>query len=257
MPLGDRAVLEAFLTQLQPALAVEIGTAQGGSLERIAAHSSAVHAFDLSGDLLLERPPNVELHVGDSRVLVPEVLERIAHAGARVDFALVDGDHSSAGVRADLEALLASPAVESAVILAHDSFNPAVRAGIEAVAAAHPKVSGFDLDLIPGRLISSGPLAGQLWGGFALFLVGDPAPGRLPEIQTRIPPMDPITLEFLDSHEALRRGPTALGERGGRGVGPSAELDRLRRELASVRASLSWRLTRPLRALKARGADRR
>ena len=39
MSYGERAGLEGVLSQLKPALAVEIGTAEGGSLARIAARS--------------------------------------------------------------------------------------------------------------------------------------------------------------------------------------------------------------------------
>jgi hypothetical protein len=74
MPLGDRAVLEGVLTQIKPSLSVEIGTAQGGSLERIAAHSDEVHALDLSDELLVECPPNAEFHKGDSERILPELL---------------------------------------------------------------------------------------------------------------------------------------------------------------------------------------
>ena len=33
-------------------------------------------------------------HTGDSHVLLPAFLERLAEAGRTVDFALVDGDHT-------------------------------------------------------------------------------------------------------------------------------------------------------------------
>jgi hypothetical protein len=89
-----------------------------------------------------------------------------------VDFALVDGDHSSAGARADITALLDSPAVTRTLILAHDSLNPEVRHGIEAVAYGdYEKVAHVDLDFVLGRVVASGPFAGETWGGFALIVV--------------------------------------------------------------------------------------
>ena len=146
MAFGERAAIEGVVSQLRPHLAIEIGTAEGGSLERIAAHSAVVHAIDLTGELLTEIPGNVEFHEGASQDVLPPLLASLS-GGDGVDFALVDGDHTSNGARSDLTALLDSPAVSEAVILVHDSFNPDVRAGIEDVdLVAHPKVVAFDLD---------------------------------------------------------------------------------------------------------------
>jgi len=47
MSFGERAALEGILSQLTPDLALELGTAEGGSLERLAHHSAEVHSFDL------------------------------------------------------------------------------------------------------------------------------------------------------------------------------------------------------------------
>src|SRR4051812_27377118 len=57
MSPGERAAFEGVLAQLQPRLAIEIGTAEGGSLERIAANSADVHAVDLTDERLVECPP--------------------------------------------------------------------------------------------------------------------------------------------------------------------------------------------------------
>ena len=48
MSPGERAAIKGILSELQPAVAIEIGTGQGGSLRRIAASSGHVHAFDTS-----------------------------------------------------------------------------------------------------------------------------------------------------------------------------------------------------------------
>ena len=47
MTFGERAAIEGILAQLRPRVAIEIGTAEGGSLERIAHYSERVHSFDL------------------------------------------------------------------------------------------------------------------------------------------------------------------------------------------------------------------
>jgi hypothetical protein len=170
MALGQRAALEGVLAQLQPALAIEIGTAQGGSLERIAAHSDEVLSFDFDPDVDEARFPNVAFHRGDSAETLPRALAELERAGRDVDFALVDGDHTYRGVKRDLEALLRSPAVEQTVILLHDAMNEECRAGMEAVRfEAHPKVVHVDLDFVRG--FHDSRALDELWGGLGLVVV--------------------------------------------------------------------------------------
>jgi Methyltransferase domain len=178
MSFGERAALEGVLCQVQPRLAIEIGTAEGGSLSRIAAHSEEVHSIDLVR-CPAPQPGHVELHVGDSRKLLPELLERLSAEGRTVDFVLVDGDHSREGVRQDLIDLLSSPAISRTVILMHDTFNGLVRAGITDVDfASYPAVALVELDMTGGYMARSGPFAGQLWGGIGLAVVDSEAERR-------------------------------------------------------------------------------
>ena len=178
MSFGERAALEGVLSQVKPRLALEIGTAEGGSLARIAAHSEEVHSIDLVR-CPAPQPEHVTLHVGDSHRLLPEVLERFADERRNVDFVLVDGDHSRAGVREDLIDLLGSPAVSRTVIVLHDTFNGEVRAGITDVDfALHPDVALVELDMTGGYMARTGPFAGQLWGGIGLVVVDPEAERR-------------------------------------------------------------------------------
>lgn len=274
MTLGERAALEGVLSSLKPPLSIEIGTAEGGSLQRIATHSDHVHSFDLvEPSLPREQFPNVEFHTGDSHALLPQKLAELAAAGETVDFVLVDGDHSAEGVAKDLEDLLASPAIRRTIILIHDTLNDIVREGILRVDfAAHEKVAHVDLDVVGGHLSSGGPFRHQLWGGIGAVIVDDAAERYL-------------TLEFHDPFEvfgAVRDALVADQEAGGSGdsiasatARPSAqappatgdaevaELRRQRDELQArvarshrtvedLKGSASWRLTSPLRALKRR-----
>ncbi|HWF54042.1 MAG TPA: class I SAM-dependent methyltransferase [Solirubrobacteraceae bacterium] len=175
MSYGERAALEGILSSLRPRLSIEIGRAEGGSLRRIAAHSEAVISLDL-----IEAPAeigelaNVTLRVGDSRRLLPEELSRLATAGENVDFVLVDGDHSAAGARTDVLALLESPAARHTLILAHDSLNEDVRTGLMSVPfAEYEKVAWVDLDFLPGGVAKQGSLRGHCWGGLALIVVDE------------------------------------------------------------------------------------
>jgi hypothetical protein len=168
---GERAALEGLLVTLRPALAVEIGMAEGGSLARIAAHSQEVHTIDLvEPDSPL--PPHVHHHRGDSRQVLPALLDEFGEAGRNVDFVLVDGDHSTDVIRVDVENLLRSPAVRRTLIVLHDTMNEAARAGIE---AARPedfeKVRFVDLDFLTGVMVRKPPFEGELWGGFGVIVV--------------------------------------------------------------------------------------
>ena len=185
MHFGERFALDGLLRNLAPALSIEIGRAEGGSLRRIAAHSERVHSFDL-----VEPPAelsaalgNVEFHTGDAVAQVPETLAALATDGRHVDFALVDGDHSSEGVKRDAEALLASPACETTVIVFHDAANDDVRAGLEAVRfEENDKVALVMLDFVAGFLVEHGPYRGHIWNGLGLVVLG-PAPNGEPLVE--------------------------------------------------------------------------
>jgi hypothetical protein len=172
MSFGERAALEGLLAQVRPALAIEIGTAAGGSLERLAAHSGEVHSLDLSHEPLTRRlPAHVHLHTGPSAELLGPLLERFSDDGREVGFVLIDGDHSFEGVADDLATTLRSSATARAAILVHDTMNAEVRAGIESV---HPesweKVVYYEPDFVPGYVFAAGPVRNQAWGGLGLII---------------------------------------------------------------------------------------
>lgn len=132
-----------------------------------------MHAFDLA------EPPrevadlqNVSFHTGDSHVLLPRALAQFEDQRINIEFVLVDGDHSSAGVRRDVEDLLASPAITDTLVVLHDTANPEVRAGLNAVAyAACPKIVWVDLDWVPGFMFREGPSINEAWGGLGIILI--------------------------------------------------------------------------------------
>jgi len=183
MTLGERAALEGLLARLKPALAIEIGTAEGGSTRCLGRHCAEIHSFDLTHPAgLADELPMLTTHTGDSHELLPAFLERLTAAGRRVDFVLVDGDHIAEGVRRDVEDLLASPAVDGAAIVLHDAANDEVRAGLRAAGLdTHPSVAYLDLDFVAGHLSAPGrPYEGQLWGGLGLVIADAAARGEEP-----------------------------------------------------------------------------
>jgi methyltransferase family protein len=256
-PLGDwlmapseRAALEGVLAIVRPSISIEIGTFKGGSLERIALYSQSVHAFDLERrpELTRERFPNVTFHIGSSHELLPHLLAELAGSGRRVDFALVDGDHSAAGVRADLETLLSSPCMERTVILLHDSLDERVRAGLEQVDyGSYSRVTFVDLDFVPGRVYREGPQEDEFWYGLGLVVTGWDAK------EDDTPAIYPVP----DVYEAFARSRASAGTPSGLGHGQllelEAELETQRRLVSLMERSLSWRVTKPLRAVRRLG----
>jgi cephalosporin hydroxylase len=172
MSFGERAALEGVLAQLRPGLAVEIGTAEGGSLVRIASYAQEVHSIDVSrAELIAGLGQNVHLHTGPSAQILPPLLEEFSAAGRTVDFALVDGDHSFDGVLGDLRVLLGSPSTARAVILVHDSTNEEIRAGVESAGLdSYEKVVYYEPDFVPGYIYRVGAARHAAWGGLALIL---------------------------------------------------------------------------------------
>lgn len=254
MSLGERAALEGILAAVEPSTAIEIGTLKGGSLEPVAAHSDVVHSFDLAFDASVshDRFPNVVLHEGNSHVLLPEVLADLAEAGTNVDFVLVDGDHTAAGVRRDLDDLLDSPSVGNTIILIHDTLNERVRMGLQEVNFDRPKVTCVELDFVVGRIWGGASYDHDLWGGLGLVVIGWDLGREAPE-----------THPLYDSVEVFETFRRAL-ERGGTVQPPYGELRVLEHQLSLLRESkavmersLSWRLTAPLRGARSLTRRRR
>jgi Methyltransferase domain len=243
----ERAALKALLGELAPQVAIEIGTAAGGSLRRIAAASDHVHAFDLRApDPSLAQLTNVTFHVGDSHELLPRVLKNLEEQNTKVDFVLVDGDHSADGVRRDIEDLLRSPVISQALILVHDSSNPEVRAGLDAVNYRDwGPVSWVDLDWLPGYVPRDRAMSGEPWAGLGLIVTrgeaaAEAGPAQIAEYAW------PIT-------ELMAR----IGARGLEDGYGSHEIETLRTRVhdlevaqAVLTNSKSWQITRPLRAAR-------
>ncbi|MBJ7355251.1 MAG: class I SAM-dependent methyltransferase [Thermoleophilaceae bacterium] len=179
MSPGERAALEGILAQCKPSLALEIGTAEGGSLSRIAEYADEVHSIDLvEPKLAVAGLPHVNIHTGDCRQLLPDLLARFAASGRNIDFALVDGDHSAAGVRQDIIDLLDSDAVSETVIVLHDTINEEVRRGIDDIDyAAYEKVRFCDFDAVPGTISVDADYRGQFWGGLGVIICTRTEPG--------------------------------------------------------------------------------
>jgi hypothetical protein len=183
MAYGEQAALEGILARLRPQLAIEIGTYKSGSLSRISHYSGHVHTFDIASHVS-QRLPNVTYHLGESATTVPRVLESLCDAGERVDFVLIDGDHSRHGVSRDVANVLAAPAVEEAAILLHDISNEGVRAGLRDAAAGHPHIRYANLSFVPAW--DNTGLLEEAWGGLGILIVDREGAGTIWQHELRV-----------------------------------------------------------------------
>jgi hypothetical protein len=279
MSWGERAAFEGMLSQWNPELAIEIGTAEGAALTQIAKHAGEVHSFDVvRPHAPADQFPNVTFHTGDSHELLPAALEGFAKAGRNVDFVLVDGDQSTAGVRRDVEDLLDSTAVAKTAILVHDATNERVREGLDAIHfTAWPKVAFVDLDFLPGYMLREERLRHELWGGLALVVV-DAARRRYhggTVVADRCYPAAELFTTAREMVRARERGArvAAFVEDAETGSARDRVIAELKAELGdaiteierlgsvsrhhealwnSLMDSWSWRITEPVRVLKER-----
>lgn len=176
----ERIGLTGVLSRMKPRGALEIGVYHGGSLSLTSQYAEAIIAIDIDPEILTRFtcPSNVELRVGSSADLIPQALADFESRGIPLNVVLVDADHSAAGVKRDLELVLAYKPTEPMIILIHDSGNPDTRSGILSVDwAVNPHLHLMDCDFIPGQIIehSVSHDCGQIWGGLGLAYL-DPRP---------------------------------------------------------------------------------
>jgi glycosyltransferase involved in cell wall biosynthesis len=178
---SERLALTAILHRLKPTCAIEIGTYKGGSLSLLSQFAKVVFSIDIDAAIPAQfaQFTNVSFLTGPSDTILPPLLEELDAAQLPVDFILVDGDHSAAGVCRDIEILLDYVPRKPLVIMMHDGFNPECRKGmLEAHWSRSPYVHSVDVDFIPGRVVEHGGGGdGEMWGGLGLAFLS-PAPRR-------------------------------------------------------------------------------
>ena len=177
MTPAERLALIGLVNAIHPARAIEVGTAQGGSLQVLADGAGRVHALDIDPTVTerLSRFSNVEFIVGDSAETLPKLLARLHADGTPAEFVLIDGNHAYDGVKRDINAVLQYPPLSPTYVVMHDSFNPSCRRGIrDAGWAASPYVHSVELDFIQGWYhtpADGAHIDKQMWGGFALAIL--------------------------------------------------------------------------------------
>ncbi len=171
MPEYERVVLYALVVGLRPTRVLEIGTFQGGSTLVMTAAlddngGGEIVCVDPDPRLAPETSEAVKHRAKIVAEASPDALaEAMKIAGGSFEFALIDGDHSRAGVVRDIEATLPTLADE-AHLLFHDAHFGEVRDAIDDAITRHPGV------LIDAGVISRGHTTdenGVSWGGLRLL----------------------------------------------------------------------------------------
>jgi len=181
MTRWEKFAFIALVQRFQPEVAIEIGNAQGGSLQVLSKVCKKIYALDFDKEVHDTLRPqfknnDIEFLTGDSKVIMPEVLAKIQSNGEKLGFVLIDGDHSTKGVRADINSILHNyiPVTE-VVIIFHDSFNPICRQGIlTADWTSCPYVHFVDVDYLPGAFFNEtykNSVKGSMWGGLSLAIM--------------------------------------------------------------------------------------
>jgi hypothetical protein len=171
MAMSERVVLYSLVVGLRPRRCLEIGTHRGGSALIIVAALDDIGQGSLA---CVDLAPTIEaedwraiahravLHPGASLGVLAEMARG---TGGRFDFALIDGDHSTAGALGDIQGVL--PVLEdTAHIVLHDAHNEKVSEAI-LVAIGNAGNGLTDCGMISAEKFD--PTEGEYWGGLRLL----------------------------------------------------------------------------------------
>ncbi|HEY2480212.1 MAG TPA: class I SAM-dependent methyltransferase [Solirubrobacterales bacterium] len=219
---SERVLLYSMVFGVRPERCLEIGTLYGGSAMITVAALDDIG----SGRLVCIDPeprvtPEVWAGVEHRATLLqgtsPEILpEAERTAGGKFEMALIDGDHSHAGVVRDVVGVMEVLA-DGGYMLMHDAHYGEVQEGIDEVLREHSGTL-VDCGMLSSASTPDASAETVEWGGIrVLRMVSDGVAATPPE---------PISAEEI---EAARRAQAAL---------------------ADVTGSASWRMTAPLRAAK-------
>lgn len=174
MSRAEKYCLIHLLENLNPEYSIEIGTYKGGSLQVLSEYSKYVYSIDIDSEpknKLEKIFKNVIFKVGKSYDIINNVMKEIESKKGKLNFILVDGDHSKNGVRKDLECILSHNFKHPLTIILHDSFNPQCRSGMKSIDYKnYNSIEHIDLDYIHG-CYSPNKNHKEMWGGFAIIKI--------------------------------------------------------------------------------------
>jgi predicted O-methyltransferase YrrM len=182
MVMSERVVLYGLVFGLRPQRCLEIGTHRGGSALIIAAALDDLGEGTLSCvDLAPQIDPEDWRAMAHRATLFsapssPGVFHEMAEkAAGRFDFALIDGDHSTAGALRDINGML-GVLEDSATIVLHDAHNDEVAQAVRL--AVENRESGLtDCGMISTEK-SFDAAQGVYWGGMRMLRFSRREPAR-------------------------------------------------------------------------------
>jgi glycosyltransferase involved in cell wall biosynthesis/predicted O-methyltransferase YrrM len=173
MRMPERVALYSMIFGIQPRNCLEIGTARGGSASIICGAMDDLGFGRLS---CVDPAPQVDpalwaqinhrcqMFVGTSPGILPEALES---AGARFDFALIDGDHNFEAVRADIANVLPY-LTNQAYVLFHDAHNDGVKRAIDEAVAKSTELTDCGLMSVESTILQENG-HWSIWAGLRLL----------------------------------------------------------------------------------------
>lgn len=173
MSRNEKYCLISLLEKIHPNVVIEIGTHKGGSLQVLSKYANKVYSVDRNPNVKIElehKFSNVEFLSGDSNLLLPELLGK-DEVRSRLGFILIDGDHSTNGVKNDINNVLSTVPKNPLYVLLHDSFNPECRKGIKSANYQKCKYVHFvEIDFVSG-VFNPNKLYREMWGGLSLIVM--------------------------------------------------------------------------------------
>ena len=173
----ERMAFQHLLGNLQPTIALEVGTGDGGSLQAIMQYANEAISIDvdIAKQTSLQKLPcfnGVEFIAGESAKVLPEVVQLINKSQLNVNFVYIDGDQSTVGAQRDFEAALKIIPKQTTCIVMHNSFLPQVRRAMLNVNwQENAHVHYVDIDYVQGAYVPMEYGACKLIGGLAVALL--------------------------------------------------------------------------------------
>ena len=174
MELSERVIFTYILQAIKPQLSLEIGSRDGGSLQALSRFSHRVDVVDIDATIpqRLSKFSNATFYIGDSKIVLPDLLQKYQNLGKWPEFIHIDGAHNLEGAYSDIHQILSIVPTNEVIILMHDSFNQEVRGAIKKLNLADYKnLTYANVDFVSGILHTKKEVFNQLWGGFALFVI--------------------------------------------------------------------------------------
>lgn len=173
---AERMGLTGLLARWKPTVYMEIGVFYGGSTLLASEFADRVFSIDIDPEAVdrFNKPENVTFISGASHEVAPALLDSLSEEDLYPEVVLIDGDHSTEGVTRDIELFLQRRPAKPMLIVFHDSFNPAARAGIVGADwAGCPWAQRLEIDFVAGGMVDqeSNPHRGEMWGGLAVALL--------------------------------------------------------------------------------------